>query len=87
MARVQGAFRERTGSEPEGVWAAPGRVNLIGDHTDHNDGFVLPLAIDRQVVVAVSRRDDAQIRAWSLQEPGSTELRLETIGRGEPSGW
>ena len=87
VVRVQGAFRERTGGEPEGVWAAPGRVNLIGDHTDHNDGFVLPLAIDRQVVVAVARRQDAQIRAWSLQEPAPVELGLETIGRGEPDGW
>jgi galactokinase len=87
VVRIQGAFRERTGSEPEGVWAAPGRVNLIGDHTDHNDGFVLPLAIDRHVVAAVARRDDERIRAWSLQEPAIATFELGRIGRGEPGGW
>jgi galactokinase len=87
VVRIQGAFRERTGSEPEGVWAAPGRVNLIGDHTDHNDGFVLPLAIDRHVVAAVARREDERIRAWSLQEPAPATFGLGTIGRSEPGGW
>ena len=53
---VSAAFVERTGRPPEGLWAAPGRVNLIGEHTDYNDGFVLPLAIDRSVVVAAARR-------------------------------
>jgi galactokinase len=87
VVRVQDAFRERTGSEPEGVWAAPGRVNLIGDHTDHNDGFVLPLAIDRHVLAAVARGDDERVRAWSLQELAPATFGLATIGRGEPSGW
>ena len=40
-------FRRIAGREPDGVWSAPGRVNLIGEHTDYNDGFVLPVAIDR----------------------------------------
>ena len=49
FGRVVEAFRERVGREPDGVWGAPGRVNLIGEHTDYNDGFVLPAAIDRLV--------------------------------------
>ena len=62
--RVVTAFRERTGRDPDGVWAAPGRVNLIGEHTDYNDGFVLPAAIDRQVVAAAGRREGGRLRVW-----------------------
>ena len=40
-------FTSLTGHEPDGLWSAPGRVNLIGEHTDYNEGFVLPFAIDR----------------------------------------
>ncbi len=70
--RVALAFRERTGREPDGIWSAPGRVNLIGEHTDYNDGLVLPFAIDRQVVAAVGLRDDGRLSAWSSRrEPDS----------------
>jgi galactokinase len=87
VVRVRDAFRERVGSEPDGIWVAPGRVNLIGDHTDHNDGFVLPLAIDRHVVAAVARREDGRIRARSLQEPAPATFDLGRIERSEPGGW
>ena len=50
--RAVAAFREAFGTEPETLWQAPGRVNLIGEHTDYNDGFVLPCAIDRRTAVA-----------------------------------
>jgi galactokinase len=73
--RVDGlaaAFEERTGRPPDGIWSAPGRVNLIGEHTDYNDGLVLPFAIDRQALSAVALRDDGRFRAWSCQdEPDS----------------
>ena len=61
------AFRELVGREPDGLWSAPGRVNLIGEHTDYNDGFVLPVAIDRECTAAVARRDDGLLRCWSVQ--------------------
>ncbi len=48
---VRSAFEDRFGHAPRFAAAAPGRVNLIGEHTDYNDGFVLPIAIDRSVVV------------------------------------
>src|SRR3954465_2259708 len=48
------AFRDAYGAEPAGLWAAPGRVNLIGEHTDYNDGFVLPFALPQHVVAAAS---------------------------------
>jgi galactokinase len=85
--RVTAAFREATGRAPAGVWAAPGRVNLIGEHTDYNDGFVLPVAIDRQVVAAAGRRTDDRLRLRSLQEPEPAELRLADLGPGEVGGW
>ncbi|OEV22956.1 galactokinase, partial [Streptomyces nanshensis] len=55
---VRDGFRELYGTAPEGAWAAPGRVNLIGEHTDYNDGFVLPLALPHTVHAAAARRDD-----------------------------
>jgi galactokinase len=85
--RVEEAFRDRTGRDPDGVWAAPGRVNLIGEHTDYNDGFVLPAAIDRQVVAAAGRRAGGRFRAWSLQEGQPADLELAEIGPGRVEGW
>jgi galactokinase len=85
--RVVTAFRERTGRDPDGVWAAPGRVNLIGEHTDYNDGFVLPAAIDRQVVAAAGRGEGRRLRAWSLQTGPPADLELDGIGPGRVDGW
>lgn len=71
---VAASYAEQTGGSPDGVWAAPGRVNLIGEHTDYNDGFVLPFAIDREALVAVGRRADGQLRCWSKQEIGRAHV-------------
>lgn len=60
-------FAEAFGRAPEGVWRAPGRVNLIGEHTDYNDGFVLPFALPHGVSVAAARRDDGVVEVRSLQ--------------------
>src|SRR5438067_6334202 len=85
---VVAAFTERTGRAPEGVWRAPGRVNLIGEHTDYNDGFVLPVAIDRSVVVAAARRGDGVLRCWSTGEGAEPVTRpLAGIGPGTSTGW
>src|SRR5580658_2799380 len=69
-ADVADAFLERFGHSPEGVWQAPGRVNLIGEHTDYNGGLALPFAIDRHVVVAAGRSREGVVRGWSVQEGG-----------------
>lgn len=68
-------FKGRFGREPH-VFSAPGRVNLIGEHTDYNQGFVLPFAIDKRTYVAAALRDDDMIRAHTVTLDESTELRL-----------
>ncbi|WP_023588251.1 galactokinase [Streptomyces thermolilacinus] len=60
-------FWELYGAAPDGVWAAPGRVNLIGEYTDFNDGFVMPLALPHTAVAAVARRTDGRLRLHSAQ--------------------
>lgn len=69
---LQKLFRESFGQGPELVARAPGRVNLIGEHTDYNDGFVLPCAISRQTLVAARRRDDRQVRIVAGDLGGAT---------------
>ncbi|MEW9548108.1 galactokinase [Nonomuraea sp. NPDC050783] len=82
--RVVEAFRAAFGADPQTVWHAPGRVNLIGEHTDYNDGFVLPFAVPWGVNAAVSPRADGTIRLLSLQSSGEP-LTLAT--HEEAKGW
>ncbi|WP_435121584.1 galactokinase [Micromonospora tulbaghiae] len=63
--RATAGFRQRYGAEPAGRWAAPGRVNLIGEHTDYNDGFVLPFALPLRTVVAAAPARDGRWTVWS----------------------
>lgn len=85
---LAGEFHRQFGTAPEGIWSAPGRVNLIGEHTDYNGGFVLPFAIDRRTRVAVRRRSDGRKRVISTF-PGSTpaEAGLDGLGPGSVTGW
>ncbi|GAA1048110.1 galactokinase [Arthrobacter russicus] len=83
---VQQAFRETFGMAPEGCWQAPGRVNLIGEHTDYNQGFVLPFAIDRQAVVALRRRADGRVRLASAH-PASKPVAGRVADAGAARGW
>ncbi|MEQ9460325.1 MAG: galactokinase [Phycisphaeraceae bacterium] len=79
------AFRAAYSAEAEVVAAAPGRVNLIGEHTDYNDGFVLPMAIDRRTVLAARRQSDsvARIRAEGFEGEAVIDL-TQPIARGMP---
>ena len=63
---VKNAFKATLGYAPTHIVQAPGRVNLIGEHTDYNDGFVLPCAINYQTVVAAAKRDDNIVRVISV---------------------
>jgi galactokinase len=82
-APLREAFRAVYGTDPEGVWAAPGRVNLIGEHTDYNDGFVMPFALPHTTVAAVSRREDGLLRLHSADaEGGVVELGADERAEG-----
>ena len=72
-------FRELTGSEPAGVWSAPGRANLIGEHTDYNDGFVLPFAIQHRTAAAARLRTDGRIRVASTFATEPVEVALDDL--------
>lgn len=74
-------FRELTGRTPDGLWSAPGRVNLIGEHTDYNDGFVLPFAIPHRTVAAVGVRDDGvgRVRVASTFAAEPVEVALDDL--------
>ena len=90
--RVLAGFRAAYGREPEVLAFAPGRVNLIGEHTDYNDGFVLPCALGQGTLIAVSRRDDRQVavRALDLAVSGSVapedRVGLESVPMPLESG-
>ncbi len=76
---VRQLFRQLTGRDADGLWSAPGRVNLIGEHTDYNDGFVLPFAIDRRTLVALGTRDDGRVRTASTLADEIVELDLSEL--------
>jgi len=86
--QVRAGFVELYGTEPEGVWSAPGRVNLIGEHTDYNDGFVMPFALPHTAVAAVARREDGVLRLHSADvEGGVVELRLDALQPESDRSW
>ena len=82
--RAIDGFQARFGRGPELVVTSPGRVNLIGEHTDYNDGFVLPMAIDRATVIAASRRTDRRVVAVS-EGFGESAFSLDNLERSEPA--
>lgn len=84
---VAQSFSDAFGSEPAGVWSAPGRVNLIGEHTDYNDGLCLPIALPHRTYAAARLRSDRRLRLRSLQSTNSYDLELDDIRPGNPTGW
>jgi galactokinase len=86
--RLPGWFAERFGAPPELIWHAPGRVNLIGEHTDYNDGLVLPFALGRGVLAAASSRPDTVLHVCSRQMPGElTSIPFGQLQPGTVTGW
>ena len=81
-------FGDWFGGRPEQVWLAPGRANLIGEHTDYNQGWVLPFALDLGVTVAAARRGDGLLAIRSRQAPGApASLPLAALVPGAVTGW
>ncbi|MFD9407595.1 galactokinase [Streptomyces sp. NPDC059989] len=86
--RVADTFRQLFGGAPDGVWAAPGRVNLIGEHTDYNDGFALPMALPQTTLLAARTRTDGRLRLHSAHGGGgTTELAVAELAPGAVPGW
>jgi galactokinase len=80
-------FGSSYGRAPDGVWQAPGRVNLIGEHTDYNDGLVLPIALPRRIVVAAAAREDGVLRLRSRQDDAVVEVTLDDLAPASVHGW
>lgn len=89
--RAAELFTERHGGPPQSVWSAPGRVNLIGEHTDYNDGFVLPFALPHRTAVAVRPRTDGQLSVATFSTEGqlhqSEPLAVSELRPGTVTGW
>jgi galactokinase len=82
---VVSEFEKRFGEAPKHIVRAPGRVNLIGEHTDYNDGFVMPMAIDRAVWIALTPREDSHVNLFSLDFDEPIEFDLKNLQRLEES--
>ena len=86
--RVTDSFAAEWGHQPDGVWAAPGRVNLIGEHTDYNDGFVLPIALQQRTVAAVAVSRSGRTRMRSIQWPDDVvTFATSSVAPGDVDGW
>ncbi|MFE9745762.1 galactokinase [Saccharothrix saharensis] len=89
--RAIAAFTRVHGTAPEGVWSAPGRVNLIGEHTDYNDGFVLPFALPYRTAVAASPRDDGRLLVATVGDDGTVQhaspVAVADLEPGAVGGW
>ncbi|MFM8844128.1 MAG: galactokinase [Actinomycetota bacterium] len=81
-------FRKYFGNRPEVIAQAPGRVNLIGEHIDYSEGFVLPFAIDAVTTVAIRRREDSEVHVVSAQQPDARVTISQTeIAKKSGGGW
>ncbi|MGB9596152.1 MAG: galactokinase [Candidatus Poribacteria bacterium] len=87
IERLIDSFKAKFDGIPDVIVRAPGRVNLIGEHTDYNDGFVLPIAIDRDIMIASRRREDKIIRLYSLDYDQSVEFGLDDIKYDDDKKW
>lgn len=81
------AFSKQFGNQPQLLVRAPGRVNLIGEHTDYNEGFVFPAAIDREMMLAASMKDSDQVQVFSLDYGEFDSFDLNNLSHSETHPW
>lgn len=84
---LKSLFSKRFGGEPDCIVRAPGRVNLIGEHTDYNDGFVFPIAIDRDIRIAARRRPDGEVHLYSVNFQDDTVFPVDVLSKDPHHPW
>jgi len=84
---LKSLFSKRFGGEPDCMVRAPGRVNLIGEHTDYNDGFVFPIAIDRDIRIAARRRPDGEVHLHSVNFQADTVFPVDALNKDPHHPW
>jgi galactokinase len=84
---VHDAFVKQFHAKPEVIVRAPGRVNLIGEHTDYNEGYVFPVAIDREMIIAASKNDTGKVIAYSLDYNQTDSFNLGETGKSAEHPW
>src|ERR1700712_1228288 len=87
LESARAGFRAAYGRDAEAAWLAPGRVNLIGEHTHYNDGFVLPLAIPAGCLALVAKTDTGTVRIASAQEEDTAHAEVDGLAPGDVAGW
>jgi galactokinase len=87
MDKLKASHREEYGRDPDVIASAPGRVNLIGEHTDYNEGFVFPMAIDFTVKVGISRRKDSHLRLYSVDLKDRKRAALPLLKYRKEDRW
>jgi len=87
VSNIEERFRARFGGGAPRVFRAPGRVNLIGEHTDYNDGFAMPAAIEFYCWVAVGARSDRKLSIYSHEFSASTEVDFSTNSISPTKSW
>jgi len=87
ITEVKRGFENCFSGDPTGVWMAPGRVNLIGEHTDYNEGFVFPFALDRQTFAAVRLRNDSLAKVASSFSKELHEVDIHQISKNQSHDW
>lgn len=83
VSNVAESYQHHFGQPPELLVSAPGRVNLIGEHTDYNDGFVLPMAIDRKICIGGALRDDQDVHLYSLNFDNAAQFSITSLQKAD----
>src|SRR5436305_3987870 len=84
---AQAVFKKHFGQTPTHVVSAPGRLELLGNHTDYNDGLVMSLAVDRYIIIASSPRTDGKIELVSSAFPGSEIFSCNELKKNPAAPW